>query len=220
MAPRWIHVLAFVYLAVSVACAIWILGDILNGRKQRMAVMNAVWPITALYFGPIGLWSYWRLGRPATEDSTNKKPFWQSVFVGATHCGAGCSVGDFVAEWAVFASGATLAGAAIYANFLWDFIAAYILGIAFQYFSIVPMRHLSFAEGIKEAVKADTVSLVAFEIGMFVWMALTSEVFFSPPLHPDSAVYWFMMQIAMMVGFCTAYPANWLLIRKGVKTGM
>ncbi|MGH9625483.1 MAG: DUF4396 domain-containing protein, partial [Bryobacteraceae bacterium] len=32
--------------------------------------------------------------------------------------------------------------------------------------------------------------------------------------------YWFMMQIAMMMGFCTAYPGNWLLIRKGVKTGM
>jgi len=29
-----------------------------------------------------------------------------------------------------------------------------------------------------------------------------------------------MMQIAMIVGFTTTYPANWLLIRRGVKTEM
>ncbi|MEP6539229.1 MAG: DUF4396 domain-containing protein, partial [Bryobacteraceae bacterium] len=32
--------------------------------------------------------------------------------------------------------------------------------------------------------------------------------------------YWFMMQIAMLVGFVTAYPANWWLIRKKFKEAM
>ncbi len=32
--------------------------------------------------------------------------------------------------------------------------------------------------------------------------------------------FWFAMQAAMLAGFCTAYPVNWLLIRAGVKEKM
>ncbi|MFZ0592165.1 MAG: DUF4396 domain-containing protein [Bryobacteraceae bacterium] len=151
---------------------------------------------------------------------STKKPFWQSVFVCSTHCGAGCALGDVLAEWVIFLAGITLAGTALYASFVWDFVAAYVIGIAFQYFAIAPMRNLAVREGIREAVKADTISLVAFEIGMFIWMALTNKVFFTKPPHPNTAVYWFMMQVAMIVGFATTYPANWFLIRRGVKTEM
>ncbi|HZQ53243.1 MAG TPA: DUF4396 domain-containing protein [Bryobacteraceae bacterium] len=38
--------------------------------------------------------------------------------------------------------------------------------------------------------------------------------------RPNSVVYWFLMQVAMIVGFLTTYPANWLLIRRGVRTEM
>jgi len=69
-------------------------------------------------------------------------------------------------------------------------------------------------------MKADTVSLVAFEIGMFAWMGFASSVVFSPRPDPNSAVYWFSMQIAMVVGFATSFPANWWLIRIGWKEKM
>jgi hypothetical protein len=39
-------------------------------------------------------------------------------------------------------------------------------------------------------------------------------------LHPDSAVYWFGMQIGMCLGFLTAYPVNVWLIRRGTKEAM
>lgn len=224
MPPHWLQLLAIASLSAGFLCASVIALDIASGHRQHMAVMNIVWPTTALYLGVIGLWAYWRLGRPGSsetgEHDTRHKPFWQSVFVAATHCGAGCALGDVLAEWMVFGTGITLAGSTLYADFLWDFGAAYLFGIAFQYFAIAPMRNLGFREGIKEAIKADTISLIAFEIGMFVWMALTSKVFFAHPLHPDSIVYWFMMQIAMIVGLLTTYPANWFLIRRGVKTEM
>ncbi|GCE03410.1 hypothetical protein KDAU_07390 [Dictyobacter aurantiacus] len=71
------------------------------------------------------------------------------------------------------------------------------------------MRSLSFWPGLKEAIKADTLSLTAFEVGLFAWMALSSLVFFHPALHPDSPVYWFMMQVGMVIGFGTNYPMNW-----------
>ena len=45
-------------------------------------------------------------------------------------------------------------------------------------------------------------------------MALTRFAFFLEPrrIHPDPAVFWFMIQIAIIVGWATSYPANiWLL---------
>jgi uncharacterized protein DUF4396 len=39
-------------------------------------------------------------------------------------------------------------------------------------------------------------------------------------LDPTMAVFWFMMQIGMIPGFMTTYPANWLLVRGGVKSAM
>ena len=39
-------------------------------------------------------------------------------------------------------------------------------------------------------------------------------------LDPTMAVFWFMMQIGMILGFMTTYPANWLLVLWGVKSAM
>ena len=216
MAARWLSTVALISICAASASAAFMIFDILLGHRQKMAIMNLVWPITAFYFGPFALWPYWRLGR----QSVSQKPFWQSTFVSSTHCGAGCVLGDVIGEWTVFLFGITIAGSKLLADYVLDFALAYSFRIAFQYFAIVPMRHLRPAEGIKEAIKADTIALVAFEVGMFAWMAFAAKAFFGVPPHPDSAVYWFMMQIGTIVGFATTYLANWLLMKRGVKGGM
>ncbi len=45
-------------------------------------------------------------------------------------------------------------------------------------------------------------------------------VLFSPPLQPNNPIYWFMMQVAMVIGFATSYPVNWWLLKAGIKEGM
>jgi hypothetical protein len=186
-----------------------------------MAVMNVVWPITALWSGPLGLIVYWTIGRrPCGRDRKGGMPMWASVLIGDTHCGAGCTIGDFLGEWVVFLSGLTIGGSRLWADYTIDFTFAFLLGIAFQYFSIAPMRGISGWKGIKAALRADTVSLIAFEIGMFLWMALSSHFLFHLKLNPTQPTYWFMMQVAMLVGFLTAYPANWWLVRTGIKEAM
>jgi hypothetical protein len=35
-----------------------------------MPVMDAVWPITALHFGPVAVWGYYRFGRAASSRSS------------------------------------------------------------------------------------------------------------------------------------------------------
>src|SRR5580700_2819753 len=70
MAPVWLTVLAWLYLSVCFCCAGIIACDIaFNHRRQPMGVMNFVFPITALYFGPFALALYWRWGRAATRTT-------------------------------------------------------------------------------------------------------------------------------------------------------
>jgi hypothetical protein len=230
MPPTWLTALAWAALATGFACAAWILVDIYGrGHRQRMKVMEAVWPVTALYAGPLAVVGYRRYGRPRTSlwlaehdrDEPPEKPWWATVSVGVSHCGAGCTLGDIIAEFAVFFLAATIAGQTLLAEYAGDYVLAVALGLAFQYFAIAPMRGLGFRKGIVAAAKADILSLTAFEIGLFGWMALTSLVFFpAPHLHPDSPTYWFMMQVGMCLGFLTAYPVNSWLIRRGIKEAM
>lgn len=221
MPPDWLTMLAKVSLLLGFVCAAILVIDILAGHPQKMALMNVTWPITALYFGPFALWAYFSFGRASIAGSdAPAKPFWQSVFIGVTHCGGGCTVGDVIAPWAIFGLGWTIAGIALWPEDITSFVLAYLFGIAFQYFAIVPMRHLSPGEGLKAAVKADTLSLIAYEMGMFVWMSIVYFRLFHPHLIPTMPLYWFMMQIAMVIGFITAYPMNWWLINKGVKEAM
>jgi Domain of unknown function (DUF4396) len=72
------------------------------------------------------------------------------------------------------------------------------------------------------AAKADFISLTFFEIGLFGWMALMAFAFFPAPHHlmPNSAAYWYFMQIGMAVGFLTSWPANVWLINRGFKVPM
>ncbi len=226
--PQWLSIIAVISLALAALCALIIVLD-LTMYRQHMWIMNVVWPVTALYAGPLALWAYFTVGRLSTQGAAAKakahdqkppnkrKPFWQSVGVGATHCGSGCTLGDLIAEWTVYFVPFTVFGHEIFGAWIVDYIAAYILGIAFQYFTIAPMRGLSVGRGIKEAIKADSLSLTAWQVGMYGWMAITVFAIFGHEIPKTSPVFWFMMQIAMLAGFLTAYPVNWWLLRKGIK---
>lgn len=228
MPQPWLQWLSWGALGLAVASAAWIMADVYGrGYRQHMRVMEAVWPVTALYFGPLAVWAYRRFGRLRSPRWTQghgepaEPPKWVSVALGVSHCGAGCTLGDIIAEFTVLTFGWTLAGEALYAEYLGDYLLAVLLGVGFQYFAIAPMRGLGFRKGMVEAAKADILSLTAFEVGLFGWMALMRFVFFPEhPLHPDSPVYWFLMQIGMILGFATAWPANVWLIRRGVKEAM
>ena len=195
--------------------------------------MNVVWPLTALYFSVFALWAYFVLGRKKTQEAMSshhhemdsgdrrKAPTVAQVGVGTSHCGAGCMAADVICEFVIAAAGITLLGSVLWAEYAIDFAAAWALGIVFQYFAIKPMGNLSSGQAVLAAIKADTLSILAFQVGMYAWMALVFFKFFAHPhitaLQPQ---YWLMMQIAMACGYATAFPMNWLLIRKGLKEAM
>jgi ABC-type antimicrobial peptide transport system permease subunit len=96
------------------------------------------------------------------------------------------------------------------------------LAIVFQYFAIAPMRGLGLKDGLIAATKADFISLTAFEVGLFGWMAIMAFVLFPAPHHlmPSSAAYWLLMQTGMIIGYCTSWPANVWLVKRGIKVPM
>ena len=130
MIPTWLHLLSIASLALAGLCALAIAVDVAR-HPQHMAIMNVVWPVTALFGSVVWLWLYFRYGRLATrakaeaamgrdEEMPSKRltPFWAKVAKGA------------------------------------------------------------------------------------------------------SPEFWFVMQLAMLCGFATAYPVNWWLIRSGIKEAM
>jgi hypothetical protein len=229
--PGWLYTMSTVALAIAALSAIVIVVDMLAGHRQRMWIMNLVWPITALWAGPIALWAYFRIGRLSThramlaakqrgeEPPSKDKPFTVDVALAATHCGAGCCLGDIVAEWIVFFIPLVLFGQKAFGTWALDYAFAFLFGIAFQYFTIKPMQNLSVGKGLIAAVKADALSLTAWQAGMYGWMAIVIFALLGeiPKTNP---VFWFMMEIAMIAGFLTSYPANWWLLRKGIKERM
>jgi hypothetical protein len=181
--PEWLRDISVLSLIFSFICMIVIVIDIAAGNRQKMWIMNIVLPVTALYSGPFGLIFYYKVGRLSAITWVNEKegenrvnhaadkPFWMSAAVSSTHCGAGCSLGDLSAEWIFLFIPFTVFGQKLFGAWVVDYVFALLFGIAFQYFSIKPMRNLSVKEAVTAAVKADILSLTSWQIGMYGWMA-------------------------------------------------
>lgn len=244
MLPEWLQILAIVSLCFGAVCALVIALDELP-HPQHMWIMNIVWPVTALFGSVVALWGYFRYGRLAMhekamramkrgEESPSKKltPFPVMVAKGSCHCGSGCCIGDILAEWLAFLVPAVavwlgwrgIFSEKMFAVWILDYLFAFVLGIAFQYFTIKPMRDLSPGQGLVQAVKADALSLSAWQLGMYGFMAFAQFYLFrhllGVRLEVNSVEFWFMMQLAMIAGFVTSHPANWWLISKGIKERM
>src|SRR5580704_13657629 len=204
MPPAWLLAVAWIYLCVCFVCTGVIGYDIVfGGRRQPMGVMNFVFPITALYFGPAALALYWRWGRaaagpvrPPTPLTGARMPQMAMAAMGegmherpgdgtgatghvgseacqaslghdgdrVSHCGSGCTLGDLISEWVIYAFALAVAGRVLFAEYIGDYVLAVALGIVFQYFAIAPLRGLGVRDVLVAAAKADFISLTFFEV--------------------------------------------------------
>ena len=242
--PTELHVAAILMLLLGFGSMAIVAVDVMR-HPQRMWIMNVVWPVNALFATVLAIWIYFRYGRLSTRaqaeaamqrgeapPSRQRTPMSIMVAKGTGHCGSACTLGDIAAEWLAFAVPSVLAwfglhslfDEKIFATWALDFVFAFVIGIGFQYFTIVPMRHLGFVQGLWAAVKADAFSLTAWQVGMYGFMALANFWFFRQVLGTRLEItmpeFWFAMQLAMLCGFATSYPVNWWLIRKGWKEKM
>lgn len=247
---EFLTVIAAIFVVLGIIGALIVIADIRNGHRQKMPVMEIVWPLTALWGSWIGVLAYFRLGRQRRESpmdelmnmdmrprgvdplSPKKMPpisnmesmhdgkaapaaSRKSVLLSALHCGAGCALADLLGEIFVLFVPLSLAG-------LWslEYLLALILGIWFQYAAMQQMHRGPVGATVKRALKADFLSLTAWQAGMYGWMALTMFVFFPRGLGHGTWTFWFMMQLAMFAGLAVSFPVNRWLIRAGIKHAM
>lgn len=162
------------------------------------------------------------------SDKTNmngmmmmNRPKWQSISLSTLHCGAGCTLADLLGEWFLYFTALSIGGSLFLGSVVVDYILALCIGIYFQYAAIRSMSAISKTKAVEKAFKADILSLTAWQIGMYGFMAIAIFLIFPhEALSKTSWIFWCMMQIAMFAGFLIAYPANMALIKWGVKKAM
>lgn len=225
--------------------ALWLGADLLSVAvtllavwrrpNRQMPVMNWVWPLVSLYFGPVGLLLLWMLGRggahagPAMGGPRRTPPpgrhpmrgaagdpLWMRSARSATHCLAGCALGDLSAMAAVGALGLTFAGSMVAAEVGLGALLAFGFGLfIFQALPIMAERGTSFARAFRLALTADLWTISAYLAGQvpaFLWLHRGT--------HTIDAANWVSMQISMAAGFVTSFPVNYWLVRTGMKEGM
>lgn len=147
-----------------------------------------------------------------------KKVRWQTVALATFHCGAGCTLGDILGEslgmwWGIMAAG-------IGWQWLFDYALALALGVLFQYAAIRPLVRLSTGQTLRRALRIDYLSLTAWQAGMYLFCFIMFYPVLGRPPGQATAQFWFIMQLAMFVGFFFSFPLNRILIRKGIKPAM
>ena len=113
--PKLVHNVSLAFLLLGALTAAIIIADEYR-HSQHMWIMNVVWPVTALFGTAWIACQYFSYGRLATraemhaateeeQQPPNKRgtPFPIMVANGTLHCGSGCTLGDIMAEWLVFA---------------------------------------------------------------------------------------------------------------------
>ena len=146
---------------------------------------------------------------------------WQSIALSAFHCGAGCTLADLIGEWFSVWVPIQIVGSLIAEQWVFDFCLALVIGVFIQFFAIRQMEKISAGKAFGKAIKADFFSLTSWQVGMYVWMSIVFfAIFKGLEYQKDTWTFWFMMQVAMLIGFFFAYPTNALLIKLGIKKGM
>jgi hypothetical protein len=221
--PGWLTAVSWVYVGLALLCAAAILYDVYGrGYRQRVRVMELVWPITALYLGPLALPAYYRWGRPRSEKWQKEhgvapeKGLPAAAATGGTPGGAASAIGHVIGVPLVVFSGLTIAGEALWVMILLIAVIATVLLFAFEYFfSTVPARGLTAGEGLGVALLIAFVTVLAFDVGMGGWMLVMHFLLFMPPL--TDVTFLFLMQVGLILGFLTGYPAVLWLLRRGTK---
>ncbi|KEZ79118.1 MULTISPECIES: DUF4396 domain-containing protein [Gammaproteobacteria] len=140
---------------------------------------------------------------------------WRQVLGSTMHCVAGDGVGIL--------AGAVVAGVFHFPPTL-DIALEYILGFGFGWaiFQALFMRDMaggSYARALSSTFFPELLSMNCLMAGMVPIMtwAMKNTAMAHEPTGP---AFWFVMSMALLVGFITAYPMNWWLVSRHMKHGM
>ncbi len=169
------------------------------------------------YTGPVGAFLY-VLGCREPLTGLHERYIatrWRQVLGSTMHCVAGDGVG--ILAGAVIASIFHLSKVA-------DISLEYALGFGFGWtiFQALFMRDMaggSYKRALSSTFLPELLSMNFLMAGMVPVMTWAMKIV---PMghHPSGPAFWFIMSMALLVGFITAYPMNWWLVSHHLKHGM
>jgi len=221
--PAWLTTVSWIFLGLALVSAGILLYDIYGrGYRQRLRAMEVVWVTSALYLGPLAVLAYSRWGRPRSEKwqdehgDAPEKSLPVAAATGGLTGGAASALAHVVGVPLVVLSGLTIAGLDLWAMILVIAVMATALLFAFEYFfSTARERELAPARGLGVALLIALVTVLAFDVGMGGWMLFLHFSAFMPA--PTDIAFLFLMQIGLILGFLTGYPAVAWLVGRGTK---
>lgn len=213
--PPWVTPVAWAFLVLALLSAAVIALDIfVNGHPQRSRAMSVVWPVAALYLGPVALVAYRRWGRTragAADDATAPP----STFSSSRPGGAASVIAHLVGVPLVILTGWTIAGLEMWAMVAVIAVLALVILFAFEYASRsgVGARPGTGSRAGTAALVA-VATIVAFDVGMVGWMVVLHVGELMPPA--SDVAFTFLMQVGVVIGLATAYPVITQLARRSV----
>lgn len=214
--PDWLTPVAWTYIALSLLSAVLIAADIYVARHRHNSVApELVWVTSALYLGPFAVPVYLSRGRSQASSTVTGGTTRQTdeTALALLPGGGASAVAHLIAVPFVVAVGWTIAGDAMWPMIL--VIAVLVTAMLVIYERVASRSaRTGHARGfsIGAALGAALITLVAFDIGMVGWMLLLYYNSAMPPV--TESTFWFLMQVGVIVGLVTGYPAvKWLLRR-------
>lgn len=191
---------------VVLLCLGLLARDLRHRNPEIMTLMRMVWFLTVLYSGPIGLGVYWFSGRKQISTDSVWRRGWRSV----GHCYSGCGAGEIIGVVVTIG----LLGWAVQPAAIATFLLAYLFGYALTAGPLI-QEGMAVRTALWDAFTSESVSILVMEvvaIGVDLW--LSGDAGLGQPL------FWGAMVVSLSCGLLAAWPANVLLIRLGVKSGM
>jgi len=169
------------------------------------------------YTGPVGAFLY-VLGCREPLPGLHERYVavrWRQVLGSTMHCVAGDGVGILV--------GAVIASS-FHLSKVTDITLEYLLGFGsgWTIFQALFMRAEaggSYARSLSSTFLPELLSMNCLMAGMVPTMILAKNSFPASG-DPFGPAFWFVMSMALLVGFVTAYPMNWWLVSHHMKHGM
>ncbi len=186
-------------------------------RTPESVVLKWGFVLLTLYTGPIGAFLY-VLGCREPLPGLHERYVairWRQVLGSTMHCVAGDGVGIL--------AGAFLGGLLALSPAL-DITLEYVLGFGFGWsiFQALFMRNSlggSYRRALAATFLPELVSMNFLMAGMLPVMAFAMAAV-AGAQSPLSPAFWFVMSMALLVGFLAAFPVNWWLVARGLKHGM
>ncbi len=215
-----------VWYSLGVVGAAWIVYDTRTNNRHVTRVLKVAWPTVTLFFSIIGLvlyiWScrpQYRGRKRGAEAQAIHVSYtsdrWKKVVGSVAHCVGGDALGIVTAMVVTRSAGATF-----WLEFWIEYVAGFLLGwLIFQYWAMSDMGEPP-ALALWKGFRAEFCSMITLMLGMGLVMYFVTPDIHVPAPKPDTAAFWSLASLGLLVGAVFTYPVNWCLVAVGWKHGM